>query len=82
MKLVTNKLKSGGLHEKHVVAPWNFGNRLSFAYRPRETKKNLKETKKNLIKKKPGNQEKPLVISISEVYHIQRLGRKGQYFAK
>ena len=52
MKLVTNKLKSGGLHEKHVVATWNFGNRLSFAYRPRETKKNLKETKKNLIKKK------------------------------
>ena len=29
MKLVTNKFKSGGLHEKHVVAPWNFGNRLS-----------------------------------------------------
>ena len=23
MKLVTNKLKSGGLHEKHVVATWN-----------------------------------------------------------
>jgi len=22
MKLVTNKLKSGGLHEKHVVATW------------------------------------------------------------
>ena len=29
MKLVTNKFKSGGLHEKHVVATWNFGNRLS-----------------------------------------------------
>jgi len=29
MKLVTNKLKSGGLHEKHVVATWNVGNRLS-----------------------------------------------------
>ena len=29
MKLVTNKLKSGGLHEKHVVATWNLGNRLS-----------------------------------------------------
>jgi len=29
MKLVTNKFKSGGLHEKHVVAAWNVGNRLS-----------------------------------------------------
>jgi len=29
MKFVTNKFKSGGLHEKHVVATWNFGNRLS-----------------------------------------------------
>ena len=29
MKLVTNKLKPGGLHEKHVVATWNVGNRLS-----------------------------------------------------
>ena len=28
-KLVTNKFKSGGLHEKHVVATWNVGNRLS-----------------------------------------------------
>jgi len=66
----------------------------AFAYRHRETKKNLKETNKNLIKKnleikknlrnqeKPGNQETPLVISISEVYHTGRLGRKGQYFAK
>ena len=27
--LVTNKFKSGGLHEKHVVATWNVGNRLS-----------------------------------------------------
>jgi len=33
MKLVTNKFKSGGLHEKHVVATWNLGNHLSaFAY--------------------------------------------------
>ena len=23
MKLVTNKFKSGGLHEKHVVTTWN-----------------------------------------------------------
>ena len=29
MKLVTNKLKSGGLHEKHVVATGNVGNHLS-----------------------------------------------------
>ena len=29
MKLVTNKFKLGGLHEKHVVATWNVGNRLS-----------------------------------------------------
>jgi len=29
MKLVTNKFKSGGLHDKHVVATWNVGNRLS-----------------------------------------------------
>ena len=28
-KLVTTKFKSGGLHEKHVVATWNVGNRLS-----------------------------------------------------
>ena len=41
MKLVTTKFKSGGLHEKHVVATWNLGNHLAFAYRHRETKKNL-----------------------------------------
>ena len=29
MKLFTNKFKSGGLHEKHVVATWNLGNHLS-----------------------------------------------------
>ena len=29
MKLVTAKFKSGGLHEKHVVATWNVGNYLS-----------------------------------------------------
>ena len=29
MKLVINKFKSGGLHEKHVVATWNLGNHLS-----------------------------------------------------
>jgi hypothetical protein len=28
-ELVTTKFKSGGLHEKHVVATWNVGNHLS-----------------------------------------------------
>ena len=28
-KMVTTKFKSGGLHEKHVVATWNVGNHLS-----------------------------------------------------
>jgi len=29
MKLVTTRSKSGGLHEKRVVATWNLGNHLS-----------------------------------------------------
>ena len=29
MKLFTTKFKSGGLHEKHVVATWNLGNHFS-----------------------------------------------------
>jgi len=41
MKLVTTKFKSGGLHEKHVVATWNLGNDLNICFRYRETKKNL-----------------------------------------
>ena len=41
MKLVTNKFKSGGLHEKHVVATWNVGKVSAFAYRHRETENNL-----------------------------------------
>ena len=42
MKSVTTRFKSGGLHKKHVVATWNVGNRLAaFAYRHRETEKNL-----------------------------------------
>ena len=42
MKSVTTEFKSGGLHEKHVVAAWNLGNHLRvFAYRHTETKKNL-----------------------------------------
>ena len=32
LKLFTNKFKSGGLHEKHVMATWNVGNRLSAFY--------------------------------------------------
>ena len=32
IKLVTNKFKSGGLHEKHVVATWNLGNHLSICF--------------------------------------------------
>ena len=29
MELVTNKFKSGGLNERHVVATWSLGNHLS-----------------------------------------------------
>ena len=32
MELVTTKFKSGGLHEKHVVATWNLGNHLSICF--------------------------------------------------
>jgi len=32
IKLVANKFKSGGLHEKHVVATWNVGNHLSICF--------------------------------------------------
>jgi len=32
MKLVTKKFKSGGLHEKHVVATWDLGNHLSIRF--------------------------------------------------
>jgi len=32
MKLVTTKFKSGGLHEKHLVATWNLGNHLSICF--------------------------------------------------
>ena len=32
MKLVTTEFKSGGLHEKHVVATWNLGNHLSVCF--------------------------------------------------
>jgi hypothetical protein len=39
MTLITTKFKSGGLHEKHVVALGNLGTTSAFAFRPRETKK-------------------------------------------
>ena len=32
MKLVTIKLKSGGLHEKHAAAIWKLGNQLSICF--------------------------------------------------
>ena len=32
MKLVITKFKSGGLHEKHVVATWNLGNHPSICF--------------------------------------------------
>jgi len=32
MELVTTRFKSGGLHEKHVVATWNVGNHLSICF--------------------------------------------------
>jgi len=41
MKLITTKFKSGGLHEKHVVATWNLGNNSAFVFRHSDTKKNL-----------------------------------------
>ena len=44
MEFVTTEFKSGGLHEKHVVATWNHGNISAFAYRHRETKQH-RETK-------------------------------------
>jgi len=41
MKLVTNKFKSGGLHEKHVVATWNVGNHLSSCFWAQGNQENL-----------------------------------------
>jgi len=32
IKLITTKFKSGGLHEKRVVATWNLGNHLSICF--------------------------------------------------
>ena len=41
MKLFTNKFKSGGLHEKHVVATWNLGNHLSVCIQTQGNQKKL-----------------------------------------
>ena len=41
LKKVTRKFKSGGLHERHLVATWKLGTISTFACRHRETKKNL-----------------------------------------
>jgi len=30
--MVTTKFKSGGLHEKHVVATWDLGNHFSIGF--------------------------------------------------
>jgi hypothetical protein len=32
MTLISTKFKSGGLHEKHVVATWKVGNHLSICF--------------------------------------------------
>ena len=41
MKIVTTKFKSGGLHEKHVVATLNFGNHLSICSYAQGNQENL-----------------------------------------
>ena len=40
-KKVTRKFESEGINDRHVVATWKLGNLSAFAYRHRETKKNL-----------------------------------------
>ena len=40
MKLVTTKFKSGGVHEKHVVATWNLGNHLSICLQTQGNQEN------------------------------------------
>jgi len=41
MKLVATKFKSGGLHEKHVVATWSIENHLSICFQAQENQENL-----------------------------------------
>ena len=39
-KVVSNKFKSGGLHEKHVVATWNLGNHIRICLYTEENQEN------------------------------------------
>ena len=41
MKSITTEFKSGGLHEKHVVATWNLGNHLSICFQAQENQESL-----------------------------------------
>jgi len=45
MKLVTNKFKSRGLHEKHVVATWNPGNHLSISLNSSPIRSHISEVR-------------------------------------
>jgi len=54
-KKVTRKFKSGGLHERHVVATWKLGTISAFACRHRETKKNPRRGGRSQDLKLPGN---------------------------
>jgi hypothetical protein len=61
MKLVTTEFNSGGLHEKHVVATGNVGNRLSVClYAQGNREKPVKPRKTCETKKNMRNQEKPM----------------------
>ena len=72
MKLVTNKFKSGGLHEKHVVATWNLGNHSAFASRNRETKKNL--CRSGRMHDVPNTDFWPAVRYLKAVRHLRQPG--------
>jgi preprotein translocase subunit SecG len=65
MTLVTTKFKSGGLHEKHVVALGKLGTTSAFAFRHRENKKNLRRI---LI---------PFVIVAIAIIHLLFLHQTG-----
>jgi len=40
MKMITTKFKSGGLHEKQVVATWNLWNHLGICFSAQGKQKN------------------------------------------
>jgi len=53
MKWFTTKFKSGGLHEKHVVATWYFGKHLSICLQVQGNQENVtdrKMFKKNMLR--------------------------------